>query len=514
MSSRSSGSNIGGTVHKALWSLVVALAAICQGCGVSGPTPLNEPGIRLRRDIFHGSPIWESRLFDKTATVYAGQRRAAGDPSIAALAKVSRYSAPGLYVLLKQVRPSSPLLATDKEDAQILTHIGAMATSQNNVSLYGTTAVPSDIAMQFDLNAFKTRSDDFVAQNDSPLPDTLKQEPLAEWFIVSLSAAYFNSNVKKLSAGSDTTEARLPEKNFTLWNVRRFGEKFMEVNFEMIQPPKRADKSGKRIVSNDASRRWERVSRMAAGGDVRMNSTALPITWDGLALQYFTAYYKGSFVDRTGGKLAKPDLGKKISNETITTAATVGLESIYDFAVLASSKGPAEKAIKAPVVFSGTASKPEWETAGHVKPTLVVVTQKLLKKKKADDIEEWPFVVESLKGNDKVGISAAKLKVVRFLSGVAGDGAGSLSDLITRTFGGIDIGFVLLGKVSVGDNDTLAKLVQTVVENFAHRASELAASHVLYDVEFNSTSPDWNNDSLIVLLVKFVAAFDGDSADE
>jgi hypothetical protein len=94
---------------------------------------------------------------------------------------------------------------------------------------------------------------------------------------------------------------------------------------------------------------------------------SLDITWDGLAFQYFAAYYKGNFVDRVGGKLAKPELGKKISNETLTSAVSVGMESIFDFAVLSASKGPAADAIKAPVVFRGNPGKEVFLTAATIR---------------------------------------------------------------------------------------------------------------------------------------------------
>jgi hypothetical protein len=236
------------------------------------------------------------------------------------------------------------------------------------------------------------------------------------------------------------------------------------------------------------------------------------ITWDGLAFQYFSAYYRGEFVDRAGGKLSKPDLGKKISNETITSALTVGLESIHDYAVLTASKGPAERVIKAPVTFTGNPGQEQWQNGN--KPTLVTVTQKLLKRKRGEPIAPWPYVVEAVAVNKKEGISSAKRKVIEWISGLAGDGAGSLSDLLTRTFGGIHIGFGLLGKVSVGDDDTLAKVVSTTVETFAHRGSELFASHMFYDITFDDPpKPDPSKDSLAVLLLKYVVIFDGDSGD-
>jgi hypothetical protein len=81
---------------------------------------------------------------------------------------------------------------------------------------------------------------------------------------------------------------------------------------------------------------------------------------------------------------------------------------------------------------------------------------------------------------DKEGITQKKLDTIRLLSGYAADASGSLSDLITRTFGGVHIGFVIMGKISVGDNDTLAKIVQTTADVTAKRTTEMAVANFLY----------------------------------
>lgn len=47
---------------------------------------------------------------------------------------------------------------------------------------------------------------------------------------------------------------------------------------------------------------------------------------------YLRKYADGSFVDRTGGKMAKPQLGANIGNDTITGLTTVVLEAIFDYA--------------------------------------------------------------------------------------------------------------------------------------------------------------------------------------
>ncbi len=80
--------------------------------------------------------------------------------------------------------------------------------------------------------------------------------------------------------------------------------------------------------------------------------------------------------------------------------------------------------------------------------------------------------------------------------------------MIVRTFGGIDIGFVIVGRVSVGDNDTLAKIVETIVGVTVQRGSEMFTSHVLYDVTYVKGSPiDKDKDSPMVMLLKALDEF-------
>ena len=482
-------------------AVLLALASLSYGCGVSGPVSLSEPRYGLRKDIFQGVPLWESRLFEAPARASITEEQARQD--ILSQAKISKYTVPGLYVLLAQVDPGNPMLASSSDDAKILER--TRARGGLNVQVHQEAA------------------DSFVGVNTLPLPADLANEKLTRAYVVSLAAGYHNAQIRQFARDGTVAVAptmTLPETQFTIQDFRSLGEQFLRANMAMIGTPRGAPApGGPPAATVEVERRFRRIRQMSAlvggtgaAGPAAAGAESPQITWDGLAFQYFSAYYRGEFVDRTGGKLSKPDLGKKISNETITSVLAVGLESIHDFAVLTASKGQAERAIKAPVTFTGDSGKEQWPSGN--KQTLVTVTQKLLKKKHGDPIAPWKYVVEAATDNKKEGISPAKRKLIQWISGLAGDGAGSLSDLVTRTFGGIHIGFGVLGKVSVGDDDTLAKIVSTTVETFAHRGSELYASHMLYDVTFDSPpTPDPGKDSLGVLLLKYVVIFDGDAGD-
>lgn len=282
----------------------------------------------------------------------------------------------------------------------------------------------------------------FTVEDRQPLPAEIAELKLTKVYVSTLLASY--------------TGEPLADVKLTLTDFRRFGEALLTSNAALYQ--------------SNPHPRAPRLRRIAAFANEKK------VTWDGIAYTYFAAYYQGKFVDRTGGALSRPKLGFKITNETITAAITVGLESLYDYAVFGSNK------IKNPVVWIEKDGKEIFQTAENRKPTLVTVTQHLLGRTPDDPTLTIPYVVEPLQTDQqKPGITKRKLEIIRLLSGYASDAAAALSDLIIRTFGGIDIGFVLLGKFSIGDNDTLAKIVQTIVDSKVERATEMSVATYLYD---------------------------------
>jgi hypothetical protein len=460
----------------------------------------------LRKDVFANAPIWESKMFDANTSLGAtqsgqqpGERQkitdevAKSQASIPKEAKISRYNAPGLYVLINQVAHDSNLLDHDTDNR---------VTGEQ-----------------------RSRAEQIVTSNEFPLPDELSKNKLTKAVVLSLGAAYCNAKLRTAakSRGVVAPEPlKLEDDQFTMQDFRSFGESFLRANLGMLSSSRTPDETV--LTSRARLSRINRISRMS-DAPKRLAGSASPssdITWDGLAFQYFVAYYKGNFVDRTGGKLSKPSIGSKISNETITGAVTVGIESIYDFAILSSAHDPGH-AIKAPLLFkcndknSCAETDVKWQTADNNKPTLVSVIRKLQQAKPADQIEEWPFVMEKIKADDNCpGIGPAKLKLIRWTSGIAGDGAGSLSGMIVRTFGGIHLGVTFgvgfLGKVSVGDNDTLSKIVETTTESIAHRSSELFASNMLYDLKASATTT--SDASIAEKLLSYIIAFDGNFSND
>ena len=70
--------------------------------------------------------------------------------------------------------------------------------------------------------------------------------------------------------------------------------------------------------------------------------------------------------------------------------------------------------------------------------------------------------------------------MIRLVGGVAGDEGKLVSGLVLRNVGGFEFGQFLIGKIPMGDNETLSKVAKTVFGLLARRTNESVASQVLY----------------------------------
>ena len=291
-------------------------------------------------------------------------------------------------------------------------------------------------------------SDALSQQVDAnPLPKLIAEQKVTGAVIHTLASAQFPVEPPKL---------KLSSKDF-----REFGLAVLRSNLSLYQSAPAVE--GTRLTHLSAFVNHQEV------------------TFEGILFTYMVAYYQGKFVDRSGGTLSKPTLGFTISNETITGALTVGMEAIVDYSAYKNQK------VKWPIVWEvkkeeGKADKRVYQTADNKKPTFVDVLHTAQGKAEGDEIDPVAFVAEPMVPNGEVGITKKKLEQIALFSGAAGDAGGAASDLITRSFGGGMGGpFVLFGKISIGDNDTLAKVVQTTVDTFVKRSTEARVSTLLYD---------------------------------
>ncbi len=181
--------------------------------------------------------------------------------------------------------------------------------------------------------------DDTSSNDDSPLPDEIAKLPATKAIVGAMLAE---------RQGSDVPDVNLSTKDF-----RDLSETFLRSSLNAYQNP-----TPQRLV---------KLVSLAAPTSQPADAVKR-ITWQAIATKYFTEYYKGDFVDRTGGKLSKPTIGLKIPNESITSALTVFLEATFDY-VQVRNNGH----IKNPIVYVVKDSKPQYQTKDNAVPTLVAL---------------------------------------------------------------------------------------------------------------------------------------------
>lgn len=181
---------------------------------------------------------------------------------------------------------------------------------------------------------------------------------------------------------------------------------------------------------------------------------------------YFSAYYEGNYVDRFGNGLSQPAVSLTIPNAEIAGAVQVFWELVLDYVLLT------------PVWVDGqgnyfprTATSTAPPTAVAARPPLVTV-QTLLNK---DD-------------SDKCGITPLKAEAIQYLARLAEDQASALGGLGGGSFGGIQVGLGILGKLSIGDNQTLQALAKTVIGKTFQRATEEASYRILYWMPYDKNA--------------------------
>lgn len=92
----------------------------------------------------------------------------------------------------------------------------------------------------------------------------------------------------------------------------------------------------------------------------------------------------------------------------------------------------------------------------------------------------------------KPGISEKELNCMNFISNMAGEKSEIISGLIIKALGGFDLGLLIEGNFSIGDNDSLAKVVETVVEVSTRRAVEYGLYEFFNDYSSRIIQTDIN----------------------
>lgn len=185
-------------------------------------------------------------------------------------------------------------------------------------------------------------------------------------------------------------------------------------------------------------------------------------------VSYLKAYYDGDFYDRMGTSISKPQLPtslKSLSNFSVPDSEIVAAETVLlEFLI--------DSIDRTPVMGdkdghpAGTTYYPGGTTN---EPTALAAN----------------YATYLLLQPDACGINQKNVWVLKDLASAASDQAAAVGGLIVNTPGGISIGLGVLGKISIGDNQTLSDLVKTAASELALRATLTASYFALKNVKFN-----------------------------
>jgi hypothetical protein len=202
--------------------------------------------------------------------------------------------------------------------------------------------------------------------------------------------------------------------------------------------------------------------------DASTSGTSQQIFWRNL-VSYYDAYFNGTFVDRFGNTLPKPSITSTISDEEISGVVAVFIELLSD-AILPTPgwKDPA----------TGTF----YPGASKTRSTYFAVGVT-----KAGANQESAITPEAQ--STQCGITPLKARAMTYLANAASTRASTLGGLVTGGFGGVSIGFGVLGKLSIGDNQTLQTIVKTALSHATARAAEHASYLALYQIGYTSGTP-------------------------
>jgi hypothetical protein len=524
--------------------LLVSLEMV--GCA-SLPYRVSEPSFGVSKDIFRSTPIWSSPLFED---IYPTTSTTLKTTSASQKVSISSVSSPGLYTLLSQVDPANTMLA---EDDDKLRNQNPQAKTSTTIADANSKPLPDSIVKEPLTRAYVIalaaayynprvkawkKNPTALAQDEKP-PEEYKIENLNDQFsarnFLDFGKAFLQSNLALVQQPVDATatgrigriagQASTPitYENLALqYFIAYYGGNFVDRDGGQLAKPTLGMTISDTTLSNAATVGLAAIFDYAvlagaAGGDA--DAIKAPIVYNG----------QGANLKWQTAKNAEPTLAKLAQNISVTTldSNTVVLTFIFKptsgtFTLTAEGKttgsvvaNPTAAAIQDAVralktdpdhtsqaTVSGGAGGPytiKFAPAGLTGGVVATGTGLNVR-----------YIVEPLQQEGASGISPSKLQLIRFVQGIAGDGASGLSGVVMRTFGGVHIGITAglgaLGKISVGDDNTLANLVETALGDIAAYPSELFTANALYGITYVNGPPN-EKDPALVKLLKFLSNF-------
>jgi hypothetical protein len=176
-----------------------------------------------------------------------------------------------------------------------------------------------------------------------------------------------------------------------------------------------------------------------------------------LVAQYYQTYFTAGFTTYFGQQLAQPTLALDVNDTEITQAVTVFIELLLD------------QALTSPIWYDASGKK-YYPGANGNAPSILALT----------NTKPTPL---GTTGCD-IHMNLAKVQMMSSVAQQFALAASSESVLTFKSVGGVEVGLGVLGKLSIGDNNTLSELAKTVVSEVTGRLTAHAAYYVLKQIDF------------------------------
>ncbi len=327
--------------------------------------------------------------------------------------------------------------------------------------------LPKSIATAAPVTNFDAYHSNLQAAIQGKLPPSLERHKVTTDLVGLFAAVSAEAQLSGWIAGRNLTdrdkdfitgERRALQKhgrpkNITHGQMKDFAMKLMELQLQ----PGAATVTGKDV--NQEALSAEQSKALAAHNEKAF-------------VEYFKRYYKGTFVDRMGTSVSKPNVSPKlpvaftVTDTDIAAAETVLLEFLID------------QIDPTPVLVHTVAGqKPTFYPGGNTNaPTVYTL-----------EVAHSKQIPEG--GPDVCGITTTNAWVLKDLANGASDQAAVVGGLVANTPGGISFGLGVFGKVSIGDNQTLSVLVKSAASRLALRLTLHASYEILKNVYFNVQEP-------------------------
>jgi hypothetical protein len=315
---------------------------------------------------------------------------------------------------------------------------------------------------------FATYHKDIHAIVQKKLPPALYQDKVTQALVnfmaatsgqaqlTSLIANHAVSDEKTIATEQQTIQQHSAPYKLKYGDVKKFAEIFFNLQLK-INPAVAAQSK-----VDDAA-----LKGLSAEQNKLVNDHQ---TFDANLLEYLHIYYSGKFYDRMGTAVAAPQISTTIPDSEIAAAETVLLEFLIDTIDPTPVMGDSDPVTGNTVFYPGNSKN---------QPTAYTVFGRYIQiEAPPSDPSKYPC-----------GITTANAWVLKDLANAASNEAAAVGGLVANTPGGISIGLGVLGKISIGDNQTLSTIVKTAASRLALRAALASSYATLQHVKFDVSEP-------------------------